>query len=94
MRKVNPARRVAIKISSSTHLPTNGGCKSLNVNNDVQQGFANIRIKFSDTGAKTLNICGQQLVWIGDPIIQIVHFVVGKFPKSQINSLCTKFFSK
>lgn len=40
--------------------------------------LAEVGIKVHDAVAESFHILRQQLVWVGDPVVQIAHFVVGE----------------
>lgn len=46
--------------------------------------LAEVGIKVHDAVAEFFNILRQQLVWIGYPVVQIAHFVVGETSGEQM----------
>ena len=64
------------------YLSTDGNREFLDVDNDVQQGLAEVRIKLRYAGTETFDIGGQQLVGIGNSVVQVVHLVISEVPES------------
>lgn len=40
--------------------------------------LAKVGVQVNDAVAESFHILRQQLVWVGDPVVQIAHFVVGE----------------
>ena len=57
-------------------LDTDSTAKLSGVDEDIEDGFADVGIELSHAGTETLNILGQQLVRVGNAVVQVRHLVV------------------
>eukprot|EP01137_Pigoraptor_chileana_P007978 Opistho-2@54248 len=59
-------------------LPSDGTRQLARVNNNVENGLADIRKQLGNAVAELLHILGEELIGIGDAIVEIVDLVVGE----------------
>lgn len=51
-------------------------CRTIDVNDNIQERLASVRVEISHTLTKFVDISREQLVCISDTIVQVCHFVV------------------
>lgn len=70
------------EMMKSSCLPANRDSQSMDINDNVQNGFANVWIKFCNAWTESFDIGCKQLVWIRNSVVEVIHFVVSEIPKS------------
>lgn len=70
MRK-HDTREEQIEDDDSRRLHADGRCCSVNVDDDIEERLASVRVEISHTLAEFVDVCGEQLVCICNTIIQV-----------------------
>lgn len=59
--------------------------RAINVNEDIEERLAGVGVKIGDALAELVDVGRQQLIGVGDAVVQVCHFVVSVAPEKRSN---------